>query len=121
ITAEGARLVAAADRLGQSFAECADRHDRDRSYPFEAIDALREARYFAAPVPAPLRGLGVASVHDLIVASSRLARGNASVAIGVNMHLTVLLNVVRRHAVAVAAGDDRRAAALAASLAPFAG
>jgi hypothetical protein len=29
------------------------------------------------------------------MASGRLARGNASVAIGVDMHLTALLNVVR--------------------------
>ena len=30
----------------------ADVHDRDGSYPFEAIDALKAAGYFAAPVPA---------------------------------------------------------------------
>jgi hypothetical protein len=33
----------------------------------------------------------------VIVASGRLARGNPSVAIGVDMHLTALLNVVRRY------------------------
>jgi len=46
-------------------------------YPFEAIDALKAAGYFAAPVPLELGGLGVSSAHDLVVASSRLARGDA--------------------------------------------
>ena len=44
--------------------------------------------YFAAPIPEVFGGLGVDSAHDLLVASSRLARGDASVAIGVNMHLS---------------------------------
>ena len=60
-------------------------------------------------MPALLGGLGVTSVHDLVVASSRLARGDASVAIGVNMHLIAVLNAVRRRYVALASGDDRRA------------
>ena len=51
-----------------------------------------------------------------MVASSRLARGDASVAIGVNMHLVVVLNMVRRWRIARAAGNERREAAFAASL-----
>ena len=116
----GASLVRTAERLAESFAARADEHDRNGSYPFEAIDALRDERYFAAPVPRELGGLGVASVHDLVIASSRLARGNASIAIGVNMHLTVLLNIVRRYSMAVAAGSDRRIAAFGRSLEAFA-
>jgi alkylation response protein AidB-like acyl-CoA dehydrogenase len=65
--------------------------------------------------------MGVGSVHDLIVASSRLARGDASVAIGVNMHIAVLVNIARLWRRARAAGDTRRAAALAAPLAAVAG
>jgi alkylation response protein AidB-like acyl-CoA dehydrogenase len=96
-------------------------HDRAASFPHEAIEALERAGYFTAPIPADHGGLGVTSVHDLVVASSRLARGDASVAIGVNMHLVVLLNVVRRWQAAVAAGDERRATAFAASMAEVAG
>jgi L-evernosamine nitrososynthase len=115
-TEAGARLVAIAEELSSQLAERASAHDRDGTYPFEAIDALKGAGYFAAPVPVELGGLGVSSAHDLVVSSSRLARGDASVAIGVNMHLVAVLNMERRRQVAVAAGAERRARAFASSL-----
>jgi alkylation response protein AidB-like acyl-CoA dehydrogenase len=115
-TEPGARLVALAVELSESLAARAAEHDRDGSYPFEAIDALKAAGYFAAPVPVELGGLGVSSAHDLVVASSRLARGDASVAIGVNMHLVAVLNMERRRQIAVAAGQERRARGFASSL-----
>jgi alkylation response protein AidB-like acyl-CoA dehydrogenase len=115
-TDAGARLVAIAEQLCEGLAARAAEHDRDGSYPFEAIDALKAAGYFAAPVPVELGGLGVSSAHDLVVASSRLARGDASVAIGVNMHLVAVLNMERRRQVAVAAGQDRRTRGFASSL-----
>jgi alkylation response protein AidB-like acyl-CoA dehydrogenase len=108
--------VALAERLAADFSTRASVHDREGSYPHENIDALRDAGYFTAPIPERLGGLGVASVHDVIVASSRLARGDASVAIGVNMHLTALLQIVRRWQLAVASGNARREAAFGASL-----
>jgi alkylation response protein AidB-like acyl-CoA dehydrogenase len=119
-TETGARLVAIAEELSPLLAARAGQHDRDGSYPFEAIDALKAAGYFAAPVPVGLGGLGVSSAHDLVVASSRLARGDASVAIGVNMHLVAVLNMERRRQVAVFSGADRRARAFASSLAQIA-
>jgi alkylation response protein AidB-like acyl-CoA dehydrogenase len=115
-TDAGARLVAIAEQLSERLAARAAEHDRDGSYPFEAIDALKAAGYFAAPVPVELGGLGVSSAHDLVVASSRLARGDASVAIGVNMHLVAVLNMERRRRVALAAGNERRARGFASSL-----
>jgi alkylation response protein AidB-like acyl-CoA dehydrogenase len=115
-TDAGARLVAIAEELSEQLAARADEHDRDGTYPFEAIDALKTTGYFAAPIPVELGGLGVTSAHDLVVASSRLARGDASVAIGVNMHLIAVLNMERRRQVALAAGGERRARAFAASL-----
>jgi alkylation response protein AidB-like acyl-CoA dehydrogenase len=115
-TEAGARLVAIAEELSAALAAGAARHDRDGSYPFEAVDALKAAGCFAAPVPVELGGLGVGSAHDLVVASSRLARGDASVAIGVNMHLVAVLNMEHRRRAAVAAGAERRARAFASSL-----
>src|SRR5919109_38809 len=119
-TQPGCGLVAVAEELSGGLAARAAEHDRDGTYPFEAIDALKGAGYFAAPVPVELGGLGVSSAHDLVVASSRLARGDASVAIGVNMHLIAVLNMERRRRVAVAAGAERRARAFADSLAQIA-
>jgi alkylation response protein AidB-like acyl-CoA dehydrogenase len=115
-TAAGARLVAIAEELCEELAARAAEHDREGTYPFEAIDALKAAGYFAAPVPVELGGLGVSSAHDLVVASSRLARADASVAIGVNMHLVAVLNMERRRRVAVATRADRRARGFASSL-----
>jgi alkylation response protein AidB-like acyl-CoA dehydrogenase len=115
-SAPGRELVATAERLADELAARAPEHDREASYPFEGIDALRRAGYFAAPVPEELGGLGVSSVHEVIVASGRLARGDASLAIGVNMHLVVVLNLARRWRMARAAGNRRRERAFAASL-----
>ncbi len=115
-TGAGARLVAIAEELSVGLAARAAEHDRDGTYPFEAIEALGASGYFAAPVPVELGGLGVASAHDLVVASGRLARGDASVAIGVNMHLVAVLNMERRRQVAVAVGAERRARGFASSL-----
>ena len=115
-TEPGARLLTIAEQLSEELAARAAEHDRDGTYPFEAIDALKAAGYFAAPVPVELGGLGVSSAHDLVVASSRLARGDASVTIGVNMHLVAVQNMERRRQVAIAAGAERRARAFASSL-----
>jgi alkylation response protein AidB-like acyl-CoA dehydrogenase len=115
-TDAGACLVAIAEDLAEALAARAAEHDREATYPFEAIDALKATGYFAAPVPVALGGLGVSSAHDLVVASSRLARGDASVAIGINMHLVAVHNMERRRQVALAAGAERRARGFAASL-----
>jgi L-evernosamine nitrososynthase len=115
-TQPGARLVLLAESLAEELAARAPLHDRDASFPHASVDALKRAGYFTAPIPAELGGLGVTSVHDVVVASSRLARADASVAIGVNMHLLILLNIVRRWQAAVAVSDPRRIAAYGASL-----
>jgi alkylation response protein AidB-like acyl-CoA dehydrogenase len=115
-TDAGRDLVAVAEGLSADFATRAGDHDRDRSYPFEDVRALRESGYLVAPVPRELGGLGVESVHDLLVASSRLARGDASVTIGLNMHLIPLVNMAQRWREAVLTDNGRRAAAFARSM-----
>ena len=116
ITGPGRDLVALAEFHAEEFARDAAAHDRDASYPHDAIASMLRTGYLAAPIPEAIGGLGVASVHDLLVASARLARGNASVAIGVNMHLAAVINLVRRLSIAEAASDERRRAAFSSSL-----
>ena len=115
-TDPGARLVALAERLASEIAPCAADHDRDGSFPFDSLASVKQSGYLAAPIPEQLGGLGVASVHDLLVASSRLARGDAALTLGVNMHLVFVLNVARRWQIATAAGDERRARAFGETL-----
>jgi alkylation response protein AidB-like acyl-CoA dehydrogenase len=119
-TAPGERLVRLAEALAEELATRAGRHDKEGSFPFESFAAVKKSGYFAAPIPAELGGLGVLSVHDVLVASSRLARGDVSLTLGVNMHLAYLLNVVRRWGIAVASGNEGRAEAFAGTLARIA-
>ena len=118
-TSAGRRLVELAERLADALSVDAGRHDREGSYPFGALDAVRESGYLVAAVPSELGGLGVTSVLDLVVAAGRLARGDASVAIGVNMHTDFVLNVARGYRSARAASDDARAGAFEAILRPL--
>jgi alkylation response protein AidB-like acyl-CoA dehydrogenase len=115
-TAPGQRLVALAERLADEIGPRAAVHDRDGSFPFDSFAAVRESGYFVAPVPVEFGGLGVTSVHDVLVASTRLARGDAALTLGVNMHLAYVLNVVRRWQIARASGDERRTRAFAETL-----
>jgi alkylation response protein AidB-like acyl-CoA dehydrogenase len=115
-TEPGARLVRLAETLAEEIAAHAPAHDREASFPHASVDALKRAGYFTAPIPVAYGGLGVTSVHDVVVASSRLARGDASVAIGVNMHLVLVLNLLLRWQAAIAEGNARRAAAFGASM-----
>jgi len=120
-TPQGERFVALAEALADEFARCAGVYDRERRYPFRSFEALKRRGYFTAPIPEELGGLGVTSVHDVLIGQVRLARGDASLAIGVNMHFAFLLNVLRRWQMAVASGNERRTQAFAATLAEIAG
>jgi alkylation response protein AidB-like acyl-CoA dehydrogenase len=115
-TKPGQRLVALAERLAEEIRPNVAQHDRDGSFPFESLARIKQSGYLTAPIPEQLGGLGVASVHDLVVASSRLARGDAALAIGVNMHFAYLVNLLRRWQEATAQGNERRADAFGSTL-----
>src|SRR6478609_4642650 len=106
-TRPGADLVALADWL---VGELAGRH------PVAGLSRLRGTGYLVAPVPVELGGLGVSSVHDLVVASSRLARADGALAAEVADHLGAVLALVRRREAALASGDEAQATSLAAAL-----
>jgi len=115
-TEPGKRLVALAETLAEDIRPAAAAHDHDGSFPFESLSAVKASGYLRAPVPEALGGLGVASVHDLVVASSRLARGDAALTLGVNMHLVYVVSLLRRWQAAVEEQNQRRVAAFGRSL-----
>jgi alkylation response protein AidB-like acyl-CoA dehydrogenase len=108
-TDAGRELVGLAEALAADLATRAGDHDRDGVHPIEDVEALRASGYLTAPIPVELGGMGVESVHDLLVAASRLARGEPSLAIGANMHLIPLVNLAQLWRVARLADDARRA------------
>lgn len=113
-TDAGRELVGLGESLAARLAPRAADHDRDGVHPVEEVGALRESGWLTAPIPAELGGMGVESVHDLLVASSRLARGEPSLTIGANMHWIPLVNMAQMWRVARMSGDARRAEGIGA-------
>ena len=80
-------IVDLAGRLADAFAERAAAHDRDNTFPTENYEDLRESGYLTLTVPEELGGRG-ASLGDLVLAQERLAMGDGSTALAVNMHVS---------------------------------
>ena len=81
--------MALAERLGTIAAEHAPKHDREGSFPFESIAALKASGYPALTVPKEFGGWG-ADPLELALAQERLARGDGSVGLGSWMHLGLI-------------------------------
>jgi len=115
-TEAGDAMVATAESFAEAFAPGALAHDRDGSFATEHLDALRASGFLYAPIPGMLGGGNVLSAHDVLVAASRLARGDAATTLGVNMHFAVVQNLVRRWQVACTREDAARAEAIGENL-----
>jgi alkylation response protein AidB-like acyl-CoA dehydrogenase len=87
LTPRERELVELAGSLADRFAERAGEHDREGTFPFENYEEMREAGYLGLTVPEELGGRG-ASLHELILAQERLAMGDGSTALAVNMHVS---------------------------------
>jgi len=105
----GRHLVALTEMHARDFVAQADQHDRDSSFPQENIEALKSSGVMGATVPRQLGGLGVESVHDYVVGSNRLGRGDGSTALAVNMHMFRTWFITRAWREATAVGDEGRA------------
>ncbi len=77
------------DALALQFSERADQHDRDGSFPFENVSDLRDGRLPALTVPREYEG-GGGTVLEMARVLQHLARGDASTALGLAMHLHVM-------------------------------
>jgi alkylation response protein AidB-like acyl-CoA dehydrogenase len=115
-TAEGASLVSLAEGFAPEFAERAAKHDAEASYPFENLEQLKESGFLTAAIPTSCGGLGVDSVHDIVLASSRLAHGDPALVIGVNMHFVITMLLTRHLRMAIAGNRERRIAGLTETL-----
>jgi alkylation response protein AidB-like acyl-CoA dehydrogenase len=98
-------LVDLAGTLGDRFAERAGEHDRESTFPFENYEEMREAGYLGLTVPEELGGRG-ASLHELILAQERLAMGDGSTALAVNMHVSPIAQLASLWR---SSGDERLA------------
>jgi len=116
VTPAGRQLVARAGRFAEAFAPAAARYDREGAFPYEHLEALRDDGFLYAPAPAEAGGLGVESAHDLMVASSRVSRGDPSLMLGANMHWIVFHTFARQRRVALNRGDERRVEAVTANM-----
>ncbi|MCG8587679.1 MAG: acyl-CoA/acyl-ACP dehydrogenase [Proteobacteria bacterium] len=104
-TAGGRRFVEIAEAHIEAFRARAAEHDRAGSFPSENFDDLRKSGAVGAFVPEDLGGLGLESVQDWSTGIERIARGDPSTAIALNMHLAVSRNVAQSLRGAQARGD----------------
>ena len=107
----GRRLVRLAEAHAADFSKRTAQHDREATFPFENLAELKASGFLYAPVPEMYGGMGVDSVHDVLVASSRLAEGDPSLTVGVNMHLVTMMAMARQHDIACTSEDAQRATA----------
>lgn len=80
------RFIELAATHAEDFQSRVAQHDRENSFPFENIEAMKASGYTLMTMPEELGG-GGASVLDLVLAQERLARGDGPTAVSINMHL----------------------------------
>ena len=108
LTEPGKQMVELAEKHAADFATRADAHDREATYPFENVAAMKESGFVAAAVPKAFGGLGVTSIHDCVVAMNRLGRGEGSTPLAFNMHLFRTLSTARDLRDAIVSRNDAR-------------
>jgi alkylation response protein AidB-like acyl-CoA dehydrogenase len=87
LTPRQRELVELAGGLADTFAERAAEHDRENTFPVGNYEDLRAAGYLKLTVPEELGG-GGATLSELVLAQERLAMGDGSTALAVNMHVS---------------------------------
>jgi alkylation response protein AidB-like acyl-CoA dehydrogenase len=80
------RFVELAATHAEDFKTRVAQHDRENSFPFENIEAMKASGYLNMTLPAEFGG-GGANLMDLVLAQERLARGDGPTAVAINMHL----------------------------------
>src|ERR1700693_6374211 len=70
----------------EDFKTRVSQHDRENSFPFENVEAMKASGYATMTLPAELGG-GGADLMDLVLAQERLAQGDGPTAVAINMHI----------------------------------
>jgi alkylation response protein AidB-like acyl-CoA dehydrogenase len=89
LTERERKFVMMADDLAASHRSRADAFDRQNELPLESYRELKASGYASLTVPERFGGLG-ASLLEFVLAHTRLAMGDASVALGAAMNAHVL-------------------------------
>ncbi len=82
-------FVEMASAHADDFSQRVSQHDRDNTFPFENLEAMKASGYTAITVPQELGG-GGANPLELCLAQHRLAQGDGPTAISINMHLFIM-------------------------------
>jgi len=80
------KFVTLATSHADDFRTRVSRHDRENSFPFENIEALKTSGYLNMTLPAELGG-GGANLQDFVLAQERLAQGDGPTSVAINMHI----------------------------------
>ncbi len=106
VTDAGQRFMDAAASITTELREFAAQADQNNTMSRAAFTLLQDKGIAAAFVPEELGGMGVASIRDWIACLAKLAEGDGSVAIAINMHMGVSRGMTQGYRAAVAAGRD---------------
>ena len=87
-TSAGARIIAAASNLIETFRSRADAADRANEFSAANYADMQRTGIAAAFVPGELGGGDLQSLHDWILLIATLAKGDGSAAIAISMHLS---------------------------------
>lgn len=82
-------VLAQVDGLAAQFAAGAEKHDRDGTFAFENVEAIKAAGVPRLPVPAVLGGVGF-DLFQCTQVLQHIAHGDASTALGLAMHFHVI-------------------------------
>ncbi|MFD3540789.1 acyl-CoA dehydrogenase family protein [Streptomyces sp. NPDC058662] len=98
-TPEGRALLEVLGRHLPRLAAGATEHDRDGTFPLDAVHRMGADGVLGATVPREFGGLGVSSVHDVCLAVKRIAEADASVALSLHMQFSrgITMSYEREH------------------------
>lgn len=98
LTPEQQRVKDIGRELAADFATRALEHDQERSLPVENFQKIRDAGLYGIALPQELGGLGVGMV-GWVAFAEEIAQGDASTALGFNMHGNATGGIAQRPAI----------------------